>query len=79
MVKKGDLEVKCNIEDNDTLHYTENGIIILPLNLTFMLDIPVSFELTEEDVRKLCTALSNRLTKNMDKFIKDLTNDLAGD
>lgn len=79
MVKKGDLEVKCNIEDNDTFHYTENGIIILPLNLTFMLDIPVSFELTEEDVRKLCTALSNRLTKNMDKFIKDLTNDLAGD
>ena len=77
MVKKNNLEIKYNIEDNETFHYTENGLIILPLNLTFLLNIPFSFELTEEDVHKLCTALSNRLTKNMDKFVKDLTNDLV--
>ena len=77
MVKENNLEVKCNIEDNETFHYTENGLIILPLNLTFLLNLPFSFELTEEDVHKLCTALSNRLTKNMDKFVKDLKNDLV--
>jgi hypothetical protein len=68
-----ELDIKCNVEGGK-FHYTEDGIIIAPIGLVFTLNIPIDFKLDEPSAKKLYEALCERLTNDMDVFVKDMSN-----